>query len=130
MAIKMPIRRKIIGVPGIRIMKETIIDPVVGIDSIAGIKCKIILKEIDPITEIVGTDRGITHKILTKETILMVEIAHKATTKMTIEKITVKMTIEKTTTRRTIEMIIGKKVTRTRDIREKIIMKTSVKMGI
>ena len=108
MAIKMPIRKKIIGIP------ETIIDP------IAGIKHKIILKEIDPITEEVGTDIGITSKILTKETILMVEIAHKATTKMTIEK----------TITRTIEIIIEKKVTRTRDIREKIIMKTSVKMGI
>ena len=81
MAIKMPIRRKITGIPGTRIMKETIIDP------IAGIKCKIILKEIDPITEIVGTDIGITHEILTKETILMVEIAHWATIKMTIERL-------------------------------------------
>ena len=130
MAIKMAIRRKIIGIPGTRIMKETIIDPIAGIDPITGIKCEIILKEIDPITEIVGTDKGITHEILTKETILMVEIAHKATTKMTMEKITVKMTIVKTTTRRTIEMIIEKKITRTRDIREKIIIKTRMKMGI
>ena len=108
MAIKMHTGRKIIGIPGTRIMKETIIDPIAGIDPIV----------------------GITHEILTKDTILIVEISHKATTKMTIEKITIKMTIVKTTTRRTIEMIIEKKVTRTRDIREKIIMKTSVKMGI
>ena len=124
MAIKMPIRRKIIGIPGTRIMKEIIIDP------IAGIKLEIILKEIDPITEIVGTDIGKCARFSQKETILMVEIAHKATTKMTIEKITIKMTIEKTTTSRTIEVIIEKKVTRTTDIREKIIMKTSMKIGI
>ena len=42
-------------------MKETIIDP------IAGIKREIILKEIDPITEIVGTAIGITRIILTRD---------------------------------------------------------------
>ena len=49
MAIKMPIGRKIIGIPGTRIMKETTIDPIAGIDP------KV----------------WITHEILTKETILV-----------------------------------------------------------
>ena len=55
------------------IMKE--IDPIAGTDHGATIKtgrktinCEIIMKEVGPITEMIGTKIGITHGIIIKET--------------------------------------------------------------
>ena len=116
-------------------MKE--IDPIVGIDHIAGIDCEItmvememttekkiidheiIMKEIDPIAEtdhIVETDQGITTKEIdqnisteiTKEIGHTVEIGCKATT----TKITIEMSKEMNIRRK----IIG--ISRTRDMKE------------
>ena len=72
-------------------MKE--IGPIAGIDSGATIKmtigrktidCKIIMKEIGPITEMIGTEIGITCKIIMKETHLIVGIKCETTMKVTI----------------------------------------------
>ena len=90
---------------------------------------KVVIVHMIEMIHIVETDCKTITEII-KETGHIAETGHTVQMGHTVEighKATAKMTMERTTTRRTIEMIIEKKVTKTRDIGEKIIMKTHMK---
>ena len=118
-----------------------------GIDHGATIKIrrksigyKITMKEVGPITGMIGTEIGITHEIIMKETHPIVGIKCETTIKVTIEmKIIyhniIMKEIDPITERGHIVEIGHEAIVRisdTRGIKEgiEIIMKTSVKMGI